>query len=63
MFPPRFVPPGILQLFEVNGEEKTLLKEVSTSSRGRESLQRMRNDLLMLYPTKTYIITENNAKI
>jgi hypothetical protein len=61
MIPPRFVPPGILQLYEVDGDSKTLLQEFPTSSKNRDRINRMRLDLLMIYPIKTYIVSENNA--
>ncbi len=61
MIPPRFVPPGILQLYEVVGDEKTLLIELPTSSKNRDRINKMRNDILMVNPTKTLIISENNA--
>ncbi len=61
MIPPRFIPPGILQLYEVSGEEKTLLIELTTSSKNRDKINRIRNDMLMVDPTKTLIISENNA--
>jgi hypothetical protein len=61
MIPPRFTPPGILQLFEVVGEQKLLLIELSTSSKNRDRINRMRNDMLMVDPTKTLVISENNA--
>ena len=61
MIPPRFVPPGILQLYEVVGDEKTLLIELPTSSKNRDRINRMRNDILMVNPTKTLIVSENNA--
>lgn len=61
MIPPRFVPPGILQLYEVDGDEKTLVIELPTSSKNRDRINKMRNDILMVNPTKTLIISENNA--
>ena len=61
MIPPRFTPPGILQLYEVNGDEKTLIIELPTSSKNRDRINRMRNDLLMVNPTKNIILSENNA--
>jgi hypothetical protein len=61
MIPPRFVPPGILQLYEVVGDEKTLVIELPTSSKNRDRINRMRNDILMVNPTKTLIVSENNA--
>ena len=61
MIPPRFVPPGILQLYEVVGDEKILIQELPTSSKNRHRINQIRNDLLMVNPTKTYMLTENNA--
>jgi hypothetical protein len=61
MIPPRIVPPGILQLYEVEGDNKILLQELPTSLKNREKINRMRNDILMIHPTKTIVISENNA--
>jgi hypothetical protein len=61
MIPPRFVPPGILQLYEIVGEEKTLIQELPMSSKNRDRMNKMRNDMLMVNPTKTLILSENNA--
>jgi len=61
MIPPRFTPPGVLQLYEVVGNEKTLIVELNTSSKNRDRINRMRNDMLMVDPTKTLVISENNA--
>jgi hypothetical protein len=61
MIPPRFVPPGILQLYEVVGDEKTLVIELPTSSKNRDRINKMRNDILMVNPTKNLVVTENNA--
>ena len=62
MIPPRIFPPGILQMFEVDSSgEKTLIEELPTSSKNRERMQKMRNDLLIVSPTKNYVISENNA--
>jgi hypothetical protein len=61
VIPPRFTPPGILQLYEVVDGEKILIEELPTSSKNRDRINRMRNELLMLHPTNTYITSENNA--
>ncbi len=61
MIPPRFVPPGILQLYEVVGDEKNLVIELPTSSKNRDRINKMRNDILMVNPTKNLVVTENNA--
>jgi hypothetical protein len=55
------VPPGILQLYEIVGEEKTLIQELPMSSKNRDRMNKMRNDMLMVNPTKTLILSENNA--
>lgn len=61
MIPPHFVPPGILQLYEVVDGERVLIRELPTSSRNRERMNQIRNELLMLYPTNIYVTSENNA--
>jgi hypothetical protein len=61
MIPPRFVPPGVLQLYEVENGVKTLIQELPTTSRNRDRINKIRNDLLMVNPTNTYILSENNA--
>ena len=61
MIPPRFIPPGILQLFEIVEGEKILIQELPTSSRNRHRMNQIRNDLLMVNPAKNYVLSENNA--
>jgi hypothetical protein len=61
MIPPRFVPPGILQLYEVVGDEKKLVEELPMSSKNRDRINKIRNDILMVNPTKTLVVSENNA--
>ena len=61
MIPPRFTPPGILQLYEVVDGERVLVQELPTSSRNRDRINQIRNELLMLYPTNIYVLSENNA--
>jgi hypothetical protein len=61
VIPPRFVPPGILQLYEVVDNEKVLIQELPTSSKNRDRINKMRNDILMVNPTKNLIVSENNA--
>ncbi len=61
MIPPHFVPPGILQLFEVIDNEKILLQEFPTSSRNRMRINQMRQDMLMVNPTRNLVISENNV--
>lgn len=61
MIPPRFIPPGVLQLYEVVGDDKILIQELPTSSRNRERINQMRNDMLMIDPTRNLQLSENNA--
>ena len=61
MIPPRFVPPGVLQLYEVVNGEKTLIQELPTSSRNRHRINQIRNDMLMVNPTMVLILSENHA--
>lgn len=61
MIPPRFTPPGVLQLFEVVDGERVLIQELPTSNKNRHRINQMRNDLLMVNPTNTYVLSENNA--
>ena len=61
MIPPRFTPPGILQLYEVVDGVRVLIQELPASSKNRDRINQMRNELLMLYPTNIYITSENNA--
>jgi hypothetical protein len=61
MIPPRIFPPGVLQLFEVVGDEKILLQELPTSSKNRERINQIRNDMLMVAPTRTLVVSENNT--
>jgi hypothetical protein len=61
MIPPRFVPPGTLQLFEIDGTERKLIQELPTSSKNRDRINRIRNDLLMVNPTLNLVVSENNA--
>jgi hypothetical protein len=61
MIPPRFTPPGVLQLYEIVDGEKTLLHELPSSSKNRDRINKIRNDLLMVNPTKTIVLSENNA--
>ena len=63
MIPPRFVPPGVLQLIEVEADgSKTLLEEFPTSAKNRNKLDTIRENSLMLNPTRTLFISENNAQ-
>jgi len=61
MIPPRSVPPGILQLYEVVGDEKTLVEELPMSSKNRDHINKIRNDILMVNPTKNLFVSENNS--
>ena len=61
MIPPRFVPPGVLQLYEVVNGEKILVEELPSSSKNRDRINQLRNQLLMVNPTKTLVLSENNA--
>lgn len=61
MIPPRFVPEGVLQLIEIDGDEKTLIQELPMSSKNRDRINQMRTDMLMLNPKRNLAIGENNS--
>lgn len=61
MIPPRFVPEGILQLIEIVGDEKTLIQELPMSSKNRDRINQMRNEMLMIDPTRNLAVGENNS--
>jgi hypothetical protein len=62
MIPPRFIPPGILQLYKMEKDgSKELLQELPASSKNRDRINRIRNDMLMVDSTLHLILTENNA--
>lgn len=61
MITPRFVPEGVLQLVEIEGDEKTLLHELPMSSKNRDRINQMRTDMLMLNPRRNLAIGENNS--
>jgi hypothetical protein len=62
MIPPRFIPPGILQLYQVEKDgTKELLQELPTSSKNRDRINRIRNDMLMVDSTLNLVVSENNA--
>jgi hypothetical protein len=62
MIPPRFIPPGILQLYKVEKDgTKELLQELTTSSKNRDRINRIRNDMLMVDSTLNLVVSENNA--
>jgi hypothetical protein len=61
VIPPRFTPPGILQLVKITEDEKILVQELPTSSKNRLRIQQMRNDMLMVDPTLNLVVSENNS--
>lgn len=61
VIPPRFTPPGILQLVKVVDGENILVQELPTSSKNRLRIQQMRNDMLMVDPTLNLVVSENNS--
>ena len=61
MIPNRQFPPGVLQLLETIDDEKILIEELPTSSKNRDRMNQMRNQLLMLNPKRTITVSENNA--
>ena len=62
MIPPRFIPPGTLQLYQVDKDgAKELLQELPTSSKNRDRINRIRNDMLMVDSTLNLVVSENNA--
>ena len=61
MIPPRFVPEGVLQLIEIDGDEKTLIQELPMSSKNRDRINQMRTDMLMIDPTRNLAVGENNS--
>jgi hypothetical protein len=62
MIPPRFVPEGLLQLYQVDKDgAKELLQELPTSSKNRDRINRIRNDMLMVDSTLQLYVTENNS--
>ena len=61
MIPPRFVPEGVLQLIEFQGDEKILLEELPMSSKNRDRINQIRTDMLMVDPTRQLAVGENNS--
>ena len=62
MIPPRSFPPGVLKLVEMDGSNVVQVHaELSSSSRDRQRIQNMRNDMLMVNPKLNLQIRENNA--
>jgi hypothetical protein len=64
MIPPRHFPEGVLKLILSNPDgTQTLLEELRTSSKNRDRLNQMRNDLLMVNSTLKITLTENNVPV
>jgi hypothetical protein len=61
VIPPRFMPEGVLQLVEYEGDEKVLIHELPMSSKNRDRINKMRNDMLMTDPTRNLAVGENNS--
>ena len=61
VIPPRFVPEGILQLVEIQGDEKILLHQLPMSSKNRDRINQMRTDMLMINPKRNLAVGENNS--
>jgi P pilus assembly chaperone PapD len=61
VIPPRFSPEGILQLVKITGDEKVLLQELPMTSKNRDKINKIRNDMLMIDPTLNLAIGENNS--
>jgi hypothetical protein len=61
MIPNRQFPTGVLQLIETIGEEKVLIEELPTSSKNRDRINQLRNQLLMISPKRVITVSENNA--
>lgn len=55
------MPEGILQLIEIQGDEKILLHQLSMSSKNRDRINQMRTDMLMVDPTRNLAVGENNS--
>jgi hypothetical protein len=55
------MPAGILQLIEIKENEKILLQELSMSSKNRDRINKIRNDMLMIDPTRNLTVGENNS--
>jgi len=61
VIPPRFIPPGVLQLIEFSGDEKILLQELPMSSKNRDRINKIRMDMLIIDPTRNLAVGENNS--
>jgi P pilus assembly chaperone PapD len=55
------MPAGILQLVRIEGDEKILIQELSMSSKNRDRINKIRNDMLMTDPTLNLAVGENNS--
>lgn len=64
MIPPRRFPEGVLKLIQSNPDgTQTVLEELKTSSKNRDKINKIRNDLLMVNSTLKLTITENNVPV
>lgn len=63
MIPNRRFPPGKLQLIELIDDKKVLVEEMTTSSKNRDRINQLRNQLLMLNPKRNLFVSENNAHL
>jgi hypothetical protein len=64
MIPPRSFPEGVLKLIRSNPDgTQTVLEELRTSSKNRDKINKVRNDLLMVNSTLKLTITENNVPV
>jgi len=62
MISPRIFPPGVLQLLEIfSNKERIVIEELPTSSKNRQRINDLKNQMLMLDPTKNLQINENHA--
>ena len=62
MISPRIFPPGVLQLLEIHSnKERIVIEELPTSSKNRQRVNDLKNQMLMLDPTKNLQINENRA--
>lgn len=61
MIPPRKFPPGVLQLIEQVEDQKILVEEFPTSSKNRDKINQLRNQLLMLNSKRNLFVSENNS--
>jgi len=61
MIPNRTFPTGTLQLFEIIEGQKFLLEELPSTSKNRDKINQMRNQMLMLDSKRNIQLSENNA--